>query len=82
MEERKDRKLLPHTMRQCPIMPQEQYSVYPFLYLFQLEAGSAVPVDRGGGGGGGGQEVAAGGGDGCCAPVSASGHQKSEQKLD
>ena len=40
-----------------------------------------MPVDRGGGGGG--QEVAAGGGgDGCCAPVSASGHQKSEQKLD
>ena len=50
--------------------------------IFQLEAGPAVPVDRGGGGGGGGQEVAAGGGDGCCAPVSASGHQKSEQKLD
>ena len=47
--------------------------------IFQLEAGPAVPVDRGGGGGG--QEVAAGGGDGCCAPVS-SGHQKSEQKLD
>ena len=39
-----------------------------------------MPVDREGGGGG--QAVAAVGGDGCCAPVSASGHQKSEQKLD